>query len=91
MNLSSRIGKNIFIYYTVHNKTYTTIYGSFSTLLFFMLWIYISWIIFLYGQKLCYLLNQVDQPTQRKSKLKIECDTPPNRTQSQSDKEDQQP
>ena len=85
------IGKNIFIYYTVHNKTYTTIYGSFSTLLFFMLWIYISWIIFLYGQKLCYLLNQVDQPTQRKSKLKIECDTPPNRTQSQSDKEDQQP
>jgi len=51
-------GKNLFIQYTLANKIYTTVYGSFSTLLFFFLWIYLSWIIFLYGQKLCYVLNE---------------------------------
>jgi membrane protein len=68
------IGKSIFIYYTVHTKTYTTVYGSFSVLLFFMLWIYVSWIIFLYGQKLCYELNKVYEKESHKSGLKIECD-----------------
>ena len=52
------LSKNLFIQYTLSNKTYATVYGSFSTLLFFFLWIYLSWIIFLYGQKLCYLLNE---------------------------------
>ncbi|MFC2748099.1 MAG: YhjD/YihY/BrkB family envelope integrity protein, partial [Campylobacter concisus] len=34
------------------------VYGSFSAVLFFFVWIYISWIIFLYGLKLCaYLSN----------------------------------
>jgi len=69
------IGKNIFIYYTVHNKTYATVYGSFSTLLFFFLWIYLSWIIFLYGQKLCYLLNQEEEKKKHEPRLKIECDS----------------
>ena len=69
------MGKNIFIYYTVHNKTYATVYGSFSTLLFFFLWIYLSWIIFLYGQKLCYLLNQEEKENKHKPRLKIECET----------------
>ncbi len=68
------IGKNLFIYYTLHTKTYTTIYGSFSLLLFFMLWIYVSWIIFLYGQKLCYLLNENYQKEKPHSYLKIECE-----------------
>lgn len=49
--------KNIFVYYVIYNKTYTTIYGSFSTLLFFFLWLYISWIIYLYGIKFCHELN----------------------------------
>jgi membrane protein len=52
------LGKNLFIQYTISNKTYATVYGSFSTLLFFFLWIYLSWFIFLYGQKLCYILNK---------------------------------
>jgi membrane protein len=43
--------KTLFVYYVVYNKTYTTLYGSFSTLLFIFLWIYISWMIFLYGLK----------------------------------------
>ncbi len=51
------ITKNLFIYYVIYNKTYTTIYGSLSTLLFTFFWIYISWIIFLYGVKICHKLN----------------------------------
>ena len=51
------VTKNLFIYYVIYNKTYTTIYGSLSTLLFTFFWIYISWIIFLYGVKICHKLN----------------------------------
>lgn len=51
------ITKNLFVYYVIYNKTYTTIYGSLSTLLFSIFWIYVSWIIFLYGIKMCHKLN----------------------------------
>lgn len=51
------VTKNLFIYYVIYNKTYTTIYGSLATLLFTFFWIYISWIIFLYGIKICHKLN----------------------------------
>ena len=52
------IGKSAFVYYVLYNKTYLSVYGSFSAVLFFFVWIYISWIIFLYGLKLCaYLSN----------------------------------
>jgi len=60
------ISKLVFVYYILYNKTYATLYGSFSTILFFFLWIYISWMIYLYGLKLCYLMNK---PTY----LKEEC------------------
>lgn len=50
--------KSLFVYYVAHNKTYLSIYGSFSILLFFFLWIYFSWLIYLYGLKLCFLLNE---------------------------------
>jgi membrane protein len=54
--------KSGFVFYVVHNKTYTSIYGSISTILFFFLWIYISWAIFLYGLRLCYMLdNKADE------------------------------
>lgn len=49
--------KNLFVYYVVYNKTYTTIYGSLATLLFTFFWIYISWVIYLYGIKMCHKLN----------------------------------
>ena len=51
------IAKSGFIFYVVHNKTYTSIYGGLSILLFFFLWIYISWAIFLHGLKFCHLLE----------------------------------
>ncbi len=55
--VSLSITKNLFIYYVIYNKTYTTIYGSLATLLFTFLWIYISWIIYLYGIKMCHKIN----------------------------------
>jgi membrane protein len=55
------ITKNLFVYYVIYNKTYTTIYGSLATLLFTFFWIYISWIIFLYGIKICHKLNVREQ------------------------------
>jgi len=55
--ISLSITKNLFIYYVIYNKTYNTIYGSLATLLFTFFWIYISWIIYLYGIKMCHKLN----------------------------------
>jgi membrane protein len=52
--------KSAFIFYVMHNKTYLSIYGSISTILFFFLWIYISWAIFLHGLRFCYLLDKDD-------------------------------
>jgi membrane protein len=57
-SLTWSFSKWLFFYYVTYNKTYTTIYGSFSTIMFFFIWIYLSWIIFLYGTKLCYLLEK---------------------------------
>ena len=51
-------GKNLFVYYVVYNKTYASVFGSFSTILFFFIWIYISWVIYLYGLKICFFLNE---------------------------------
>lgn len=53
------ISKNAFIYYVFLNKTYSTMYGSFAIIVFLFLWIYVSWIIFIYGLKLCYIINRV--------------------------------
>ena len=47
-----------FLYYVILNQVYTTIYGSFSTVLFLFFWIYVSWMIFIYGLKLCFLLDK---------------------------------
>ncbi len=58
------ISKNAFIYYVFLNKSYTTMYGSFAILMFLFLWIYVSWIIFIYGLKLCYMINRVYEKRQ---------------------------
>lgn len=55
------LSKSAFVFYVVHNKTYSSVYGSISTLLFFFLWIYISWAIFLHGLKFCNLLNRDEE------------------------------
>ncbi len=56
--LSWEIAKSFFVYYVLYNTTYLSIYGSFSILMFFFLWIYLSWIIFLLGLKLTHMLNK---------------------------------
>lgn len=48
-----------FVYYALLNQTYSTLYGSFSILLFFFLWIYVSWLVIIYGLRLCYLIDRI--------------------------------
>ena len=55
------IAKNIFLFYILYNKTYATIYGTVSLVLFTFLWIYISWTIFLHGLQLCKMLLDEEQ------------------------------
>ena len=43
--------KLLFIYYFKYNHIYETLYGSISFVFFILLWIYVSWVIFLYGVK----------------------------------------
>ncbi|MEN8302725.1 MAG: YihY family inner membrane protein [Campylobacterota bacterium] len=62
------ISKNAFIYYVFMNKSYTTMYGSFAILMFLFLWIYVSWIIFIYGLKLCHIINRVYESRQSREK-----------------------
>jgi membrane protein len=60
------IAKNGFVFYVVLNKSYTTMYGSFAILIFLFLWIYVSWILFIYSLKMCYIFNEVFKKRQRK-------------------------
>ena len=64
--------KSLFFYYVTYNKTYTNIYGSFSTIMFFAIWIYLSWILFLFGVKLTHLLNNKknDKKTKKERRKK---------------------
>ncbi|PLY16176.1 MAG: hypothetical protein C0628_01250 [Sulfurimonas sp.] len=64
------IAKNSFIYYVFYNKSYATIYGSFSIVMFLFLWIYVSWIVFVYGLKLCYMIHRVYEKSAAKQQQK---------------------
>ena len=71
------MGKSVFVYYVVYNTTYTNIYGSFSTLLFFFVWLYVSWIIFLFGLKACVYgldtaLDDQDSPQNPNAQIQIQ-------------------
>ena len=49
VTLTFFISKNVFLYYITLNKTYSSLYGSISVLIFIFLWTYINWIIFISG------------------------------------------
>ena len=51
------VAKTMFVYYVIMNKTYASLYGSFSVLLFFLLWVYLSWFMLLHGLRLCFYLQ----------------------------------
>lgn len=59
------MAKWMFVQYTLVNQTYTTLYGSFSALLFLLVWIYLSWLLLLQGMKVSYLMH--------KHKLSVMC------------------
>jgi len=50
--------KMLFVHYVFLAKATSTIYGPFAMVIFFLTWIYLSWIIFVYGLRLCYLINR---------------------------------
>lgn len=50
--------KNLFIYYAIYNTNYVSLYGHVSILMLFMLWVFVSWIIFIYGLKFCKYLEE---------------------------------
>ena len=66
------ISKNAFIYYVFMNKSYATMYGSFAIIIFLFLWIYVSWIIFIYGLKLCYIIDKMYKNTAAKKEQDVE-------------------
>lgn len=49
------IAKMGFVYYVRYTTSYT-LYGSFAAILFFFLWLYLSWQIYFFGLKLCRIL-----------------------------------
>lgn len=51
------LAKWLFVQYVLINQTYSTLYGSFSALLFLLIWIYLSWLLLLHGLKSCYLMH----------------------------------
>ena len=50
--------KLVFIEYVFFSEATSTIYGPFAIYVFFLMWMYLSWIIFVYGLRLCYLINR---------------------------------
>jgi len=52
-----QLAKSVYVYYVVANQAYVSLYGSFSVLMFFLLWIYLSWFVLLHGLRMCYLLQ----------------------------------
>jgi len=57
--------KIIFIEYVFFSEATSTIYGPFAIYIFFLMWMYLSWVIFIYGLRLCYLINRSYRYTKR--------------------------
>ncbi len=82
------IAKNGFIFYVFYNKAYATMYGSFSIVMFLFLWIYASWIIFVYGLKLCYMINRVYENRASHQKQKPHEESAKNSSEAKQDIEE---
>ncbi|MFK5951096.1 MAG: YihY family inner membrane protein [Methylococcales bacterium] len=57
VSLVWHVAKWMFVQYTIVNQTFNTLYGSFSAILFLLVWIYLSWLLLLHGLKACYLMH----------------------------------
>ena len=63
--------KIIFIEYVFFSKSTSTIYGPFAVYIFFLMWMCLSWVIFVYGMRLCYLINRSYRYSQSHRKKQI--------------------
>ncbi len=82
-SLTWYISKALFVFYVSYNKTYQSIYGSFSIAMFFFLWIYFSWLIYLYGIKLYVVLNKEYGNTEEKKQKSKPSSEDTNKRQTQ--------
>ena len=64
------IGKVLFLLYISFGNAYNFIYGSVAILMFFLLWIYISWAIFVYGLQFYAILERTYRPEKKTVKSK---------------------
>ncbi|MEO7743293.1 MAG: YihY family inner membrane protein [Usitatibacter sp.] len=46
------LAKEIFAFYMTHAPAYSVVYGTFAAVPFFLLWIYLSWLVVLFGAEL---------------------------------------
>src|SRR5688572_1258260 len=44
--------KDLFAFYVANMRTYNVVYGTFVTVPFFLIWIYVSWLVVLFGAEL---------------------------------------
>jgi membrane protein len=49
--------KEVFAFYVAHAPGYSIVYGAFAALPFFLLWIYLSWLVVLFGAELAAALD----------------------------------
>lgn len=49
--------KEVFAFYVAHAPAYSIVYGAFAALPFFLLWIYLSWLVVLFGAELAASLD----------------------------------
>jgi membrane protein len=54
--IAFELAKRGFAYYIGHFPTYAFIYGTFATILIFLLWLYVSWVVVLVGATLTAML-----------------------------------
>jgi membrane protein len=59
------LAKRGFAVYVSHFPTYTLIYGAFATLLIFLVWLYVSWLIVLAGATFTAMLTEKSQILER--------------------------
>ncbi len=52
------IAKRLFAYYVVHFPSQQAVYGAFATIPIFLLWIYLSWLVILFGAEItrCHMI-----------------------------------
>lgn len=50
--------KELFAFYVEHAPAYSVVYGTFAAVPFFLLWIYLSWLVVLFGAELTASLSQ---------------------------------